>query len=153
MIQGSLDEYFEQINEVIGLCIRNICNILLYIYSEMSGSMMTDKLSQAVINRIILDSLSEQISFCRDGADTVGLQTNFITPVIDSLIGDNIGLNLFADPLIGDETKNLVRSLLNLFVIPSGEENLSDYSNKYVEHPGFKPRKDLLKKYDLILKD
>ena len=119
----------------------------------MSGSMMTDKLSQAVLNRIILDSLSEQISFCRDGADTVGLQTNFITPVIDSLIGDNIGLNLFADPLIGDETKNLVRSLLNLFVIPSGEENLSDYSNKYVEHPGFKPRKDLLKKYDLILKD
>lgn len=154
---GRLDEYFEQITQVIGLCIRNICNILIYIYSELSGSTMTDKISHAILNRIILDSLSEQISACREGGDTVGLRTNFIIPVIESLIGDNIGLELFADPLIGNETKNLISSLLNLFVIPSGEENLSDYSNKYypkyIENLGYKPRKDLLKKYDLILKD
>jgi DNA-binding MarR family transcriptional regulator len=152
-----LDEHYEEIGEVITLCIRNICNILIYIYALSSHITTTDKLLQAIINRIILDSFSEQISACREGAKMVGLHTNFIVPVIDSLVGDNIGLNLFSKPLIGMETKNLVRSLLNLFVIPSGEENLSTYTKKYFpkypENPKFKPREDVLKRYDAILKE
>ena len=84
----------------------------------------------------------------------VGLRTNFILPIIDSLVGDNIGLRLSSNPLIGKETRNLICNLLRLILIPSAEETLSAFVNKYFPNPEypFSPRKDTIYKYDTVLK-
>lgn len=151
------NKYVEEIEEVLEFCTRSIWNILIYIYAILYPISGGDKLFEAIVNNIILTSLSEQILFCRDDAKMVELCTNFIVPIIESLVGDNIGLSLCSNPLFGKEARNLILAFLRLIMINSAEETFSSFVNKYYpvypEYPDFKPRGDVLYKYDTILKD
>lgn len=142
-----------EIEEIIQLGVRSVCNVLIYTY-QLKSSHNIGALPKAILDEIVLKSISDQLlimrRFIRE-PDILGL----IVPFIDSLCADRLGLNLSQNRIIGKETRDLMGSLLNLVVVPTGEKSLSDYIIRYYprEYREIEPRKDITRIYDTIMED
>ncbi len=112
----SYEETRDEIEEIIQLCVKSVCNILIYNY-QLKSSRNIGALPTAILDDIVLESISDQLSvmrrFIRE-PDIHGL----IVPFLDSLCANRLGLNLSQNRIIGKETRDLMGSLLNLIVVP-----------------------------------
>jgi hypothetical protein len=149
----------DDVYNLIEVCTSNICNILMRIYISIANQEI-HPFAQRILDRLIFNSLTDQFSIIlKSGKDEniSMVHYHFFSIVLESLLKHKIGLDLFSNPHIGKETKNLVGALLHLTIFPSDERRLSDYVLKYynpiIGHSEVDQVKAILKKYDIIMND
>lgn len=136
---------------LVQFCLSNFLNILLYLRAPFSS---TASLAQAILDNIIIKQVSKQLALIQS-ADL--MRYHMIIPTLNFLTDNQLGIDLIQNRIIGNEVKDLLGSLLNLVVIPSGEKNLTNFVERYFAmHPDYhiiKQRKNETGPYDEIMRD
>lgn len=155
--EGWTEPEKESFYKVVEIVTSNICNVLMQIYASISNRKISP-LVQAILNTIILNSLSDQLSIIRSSGKDKSMDMvhyHFTSIILEDLLDHKIGLDLISNPDIGKESQNLISSFLHLLIAPSGERNLSDYFKKHYEtiivpHV-YKHWNDTMREYDTIM--